>query len=392
VCQLLSPRPEPIYVRVVTRRKRRQRPGAAIVVAGSIAALATVGLGLAVLSIVLGLFAPPDDCGTSGLSGPRGATSIVLGPPGSGERVGATEYGGPGDPSSGTVGSSGVSLVADPDSYAELGGVTFDTATAMGGLPYMTPLQVTWDEHSAIAYKRDIGLGGGPIDGLPRVIDLWWQFAGRLGIPYGSGLWSGPVRVQRPPVSGAGNLLGGPASPGAGASPATAPAQASGSAPAACPAGPATGVPLTPGPRATLLPSGLAAAPQSAPLAVKEIVAAGNQIAGKPYFYGGAHGLPLSEVAPSYDCSSSVEHLLYGARLLPVTYGAASSQLESFGEPGPGRWVTLYASADHVFMYVAGLRWDTHNAAGPDDGSSGIGWHPLVRSSAGFVARHPAGL
>ena len=78
--------------------------------------------------------------------------------------------------------------------------------------------------------------------------------------------------------------------------------------------------------------------------------------------------------------------------LLPVTDGEASSGLESFGDPGPGRWVTLYASADHVFMYVAGLRWDTHDAAGPGDGSAGIGWHPLVRSSAGFVARHPEGL
>ena len=94
----------------------------------------------------------------------------------------------------------------------------------------------------------------------------------------------------------------------------------------------------------------------------------------------------------TYDCSSSVEHLLYGARLLPVTYDAASGTLESFGLPGPGRWVTLYANPDHVFMYVAGLRWDTHNAAGPNDGSTGIGWHPLIRSSAGFVARHPAGL
>jgi cell wall-associated NlpC family hydrolase len=140
------------------------------------------------------------------------------------------------------------------------------------------------------------------------------------------------------------------------------------------------------------MPNGLAAAPASAPDAVKAIIAAGNQIVGKPYVYGGGHGLPLSDVGPAYDCSSSVEHLLYGARLLPVTYGAASSELESFGDPGPGHWVTLYASPDHVFMYVAGLRWDTHDAAGAGDGGGGIGWHPLVRSAAGFVARHPAGL
>ena len=107
---------------------------------------------------------------------------------------------------------------------------------------------------------------------------------------------------------------------------------------------------------------------------------------------GGGHGLALSAIAPAYDCSSSVEHLLYGGGLLPVGYDAASGALESFGRPGPGRWVTIYASADHVFMYVAGLRWDTHDAAGPGDGSAGIGWHPLVRESAGFVVRHPVGL
>jgi cell wall-associated NlpC family hydrolase len=151
-------------------------------------------------------------------------------------------------------------------------------------------------------------------------------------------------------------------------------------------------VPITPGARAQLLADGRAAAPAGAPRAVKGIIAAGNEIVGKPYLYGGGHGLPLDEVAPAYDCSSSVEHLLYGGGLLPVGYDAASGELESFGQPGPGRWVTIYASADHVFMYVAGLRWDTHNAAGPQDGSPGIGWHPLVRDSAGFVVRHPEGL
>ena len=340
------------------------------------------------VAVLLVLFGPGSsgDCGSSG----GGAAAIVLGPPGSGQTVGATEYGGPGDPSSGVLGARGDNLLAHPDTYAELGGLTWQTATAMGGLAYMTPLRITWGPHSAIAYKRDFGLGGGPIAGLPRVIDLWWEFAERLGIPYESGMWSGAVRVERPPDPGAASVLGqtlAAASATGGAM--LAPASAT---PGACTAGSPAGVPLTPGERARLLPNGQAAAPQSAPAAIREIVAAGNQIVGKPYVYGGAHGLPLSDVAPAYDCSSSVEHLLYGARLLPVTYGAASSALESFGAPGPGHWITLYASADHVFMYVAGLRWDTHDAAGPGDGSGGIGWHPLVRSATGFVARHPVGL
>ena len=349
---------------------------------GAVAAVTIAALGASLLALVSSVLTEGNECATA----PGG--SIVLGPPGSGQLAGATEYGGPGDPSSGVIGASGSNLLSDPDSYAELGGPTFQTATALGGLPYMTPLRITWSGRSAIAYKRDFGLGGGPIDGLPRVIDLWWEFAGRLGIPYENGLWSGPVRIERPPDAGAGDVLGQAAGGGGGM---VAPAASAGD-PAACAPGTSAGVSLVPGARAKLLPNGLAAAPANAPPAVKRIIAAGNQIVGKPYAYGGGHGLPLGEVAPSYDCSSSVEHLLYGGGLLPGTYDAASGQLESLGAPGPGAWVTIYANADHVFMYVAGLRWDTHNAAGPGDGSAGIGWHPLIRDAAGFVVRHPAGL
>jgi hypothetical protein len=349
--------------------------------------LSLIGLG-ALGALTLGWLTSRAAC-ASATSG-ADAAGVALGPAAGGAIVGASEYGGPGDPSSGVVGASGIDLLTHPDSYAELGGLSFQTATMMGGLPYMTPLRITWGARSGIAYKRDFGFGGGPIDGSPRVIDLWWRFAGAIGIPYENGLWSGRVSVQRPPATGAGSLLG--QAPG---SPSTDTAQgvgltaisAGGCAPEAL-----AGVPLAAGNRAQLLPNGLAAAPADAPAAVKAIIAAGNQIAGRPYSYGAAHGLPLSMLAAAYDCSSSVEHLLYGARLLPVTFGAASSELESFGAPGPGAWVTLYANADHVFMYVAGLRWDTWDAAGPGDGSTGIGWHPLIRSAAGFVARHPEGL
>ncbi len=363
--------------------RTRTRLGGAALVLATVAATVAAGLLAAIVALLITVFSSGIAC-----SGANRAGGIVLGPAGSGQLVGATEYGGPGDPSSGSVGASGANLLQQPDSYAELGGYTFQTATAMGGLPYMTPLRITWANRSAVAYKRDFGFGGGPIDGLTRVIDLWWEFAGRLGIPYEAGLWSGPVRVGRPPDAGAGNLLGQtPGQPSA----LVAPSPAAGD-PTACAPGATNGVPLTPGQHARLLPTGLAAAPQDAPPAVLGIIAAGNQIAGKPYLYGGGHGLPLDQIAPAYDCSSSVEHLLYGGRLLPVDYDAASGELESFGAPGPGQWVTIYANADHVFMYVAGLRWDTHNAAGAGDGSTGIGWHPLIRDSAGFVVRHPVGL
>jgi hypothetical protein len=363
------------------RRIRRRRT--AWILVGGLAGSAVAGLVAGLLALLISSLTPGEECAS-----PVAGAQVVPGVPTGGQRVGATEYGGPGDPSSGTIGASGINLVVHPDSYAELGGTTFETATAMGGLPYLTPLRITWGEHSAIAYKRDFGLGGGPVDGFPRVIDLWWQFARGLGIPYESGLWSGPVSVSRPPATGAANLLG-----QSGTSPGLlTPLPASSGDPPLCGPGSATGVPLTSGERAHLLSNGLAAAPAGAPVAVKEMIAAGNQIVGKPYLYGGGHGLPLSGIAPAYDCSSSVEHLLYGGGLLPVNFGASSSSLESFGDPGPGGWVTLYANPDHVFMYIAGLRWDTHDAAGPGDGSSGIGWHALIRSADGFVARHPVGL
>jgi len=347
-------------------------------VAGGVLIAVGAALCVALVGGMLGALSAPATCDDARAT----QRSIALGPPGSGARVGATEYGGPGDPSSGTVGASGIDLLTHPDSYAELGGTTFQTATRLGGLPYMAPLRITWGARAAIAYKRDFGLGGGPIGGLPRVIDLWWELAGALGIPYEHGLWSGPVTIARPPATGSGNLLSG-TPPAVAATPAL-------SAAAGCE--PPVGVlPVTAGPRATLLGGGRAAAPADAPAVVKGIIAAGDQIAGKPYVFGGSHGLPLDQVGAAYDCSSSVAHLLYGGGLLPVDWDGDSSSFRSFGRPGRGRWVTIYTSSDHVFMYVAGLRWDTHDAAGPDDGIAGIGWHPLIREAAGFVIRHPVG-
>ena len=249
------------------------------VLAITVAGVGAVAIGTAVIVMSLASLNPPTQCGSQAVSS---AGSITLGPPGAGQRVGATEYGGPGDPSSGITGASGANLLQHPDSYAELGGLTFQTATAMGGLPYMTPLRVTWGRHSAIGYKRDFGLGGGPIEGLNRVIDLWYQFAGALGIPYENGQWSGPVTIERPPPAGAGNVLAQSGAPAV-----------SSPQPYGCAPGVAGAVPLTSGPRAMLLPDGQAAAPAGAPTAVKEMIAAGNQIVGKPYVYGGPRATAL---------------------------------------------------------------------------------------------------
>jgi cell wall-associated NlpC family hydrolase len=127
---------------------------------------------------------------------------------------------------------------------------------------------------------------------------------------------------------------------------------------------------------------GMAQAPADAPAAVKQVVAAGNAIAGLPYVYGGGHG---SFRANAYDCSGSVSYALAAAGLLSSPLD--STGFESWGEPGPGRWITVYANAGHAFMVVAGWRFDTSSLS-----QDSTRWTRSMRSTSGFVARHPPGL
>jgi peptidoglycan hydrolase-like protein with peptidoglycan-binding domain len=139
---------------------------------------------------------------------------------------------------------------------------------------------------------------------------------------------------------------------------------------------------LAPGDIAQIGPDGLAIAPASAPDPVKAIIAAGNQIASKPYRYGGGHGKWNDS---GYDCSGSVSYALHGAGLLDEPL--ASGDFESWGDAGPGQWVTIYAKASHAYMVVAGIRFDTSGRT-----KNNTRWQADMRSSSGYVARHPAGL
>ncbi|MEA2299406.1 MAG: hypothetical protein QOF77_2342 [Solirubrobacteraceae bacterium] len=148
-------------------------------------------------------------------------------------------------------------------------------------------------------------------------------------------------------------------------------------------------VPLAPGDRARIEPGGLAAAPASAPPAVRAMIAAGNQLIGRPYVYGGGHG--GFTLAAGYDCSSSVSWALHAAGFL--TAPQDSSALQGFGAPGAGLWVTVYANPGHAFVLVAGIRLDTSPQGGDGPWSQpGPRWRPATRSTAGFIARHPPGL
>jgi hypothetical protein len=138
---------------------------------------------------------------------------------------------------------------------------------------------------------------------------------------------------------------------------------------------------------ATLTADGLATAPPGAPARVAAIIDGGNQVAHKPYVYGGGHGRVAGEtwIDTAYDCSGSVSFALAAAGLLDRPMD--SSSLAAWGRPGPGRWVTIYANAGHAFMTVAGLRFDT---SGREE--TGSRWQTTPRTVAGFTVRHPPGL
>jgi len=132
---------------------------------------------------------------------------------------------------------------------------------------------------------------------------------------------------------------------------------------------------------AKLLSNGLAVAPSNAPLAVRDAIAAANKIEKKPYVWGGGHGR-WSDTG--YDCSGAVSYMLHGGGLLDSPM--PSTGFINWEKPGLGRWITTFANGGHMYAVVAGLRWDTSMTPG-----DGPGWSTEMRSSSGYVARHPQG-
>jgi peptidoglycan hydrolase-like protein with peptidoglycan-binding domain len=118
------------------------------------------------------------------------------------------------------------------------------------------------------------------------------------------------------------------------------------------------------------------------PAAVFRAISAANRIAGRPYRFGGGH---RSFSDSGYDCSGSVSYVLHGAGRLGSPLD--SGQLMSYGSPGRGRWITIYANPGHTYLMIRGRRYDTTGRS-----ESGSRWQRSDRSSAGYVVRHPPGL
>lgn len=153
-------------------------------------------LGLTVMATFGGFLAAGASC--------ESGTSVTL-PAGSGALVAATVYAGSGP------GAYGAGL-AGHYSFAELGlwsetdadrahADRIGVALGLGhALAPFSQLEIRApDGRAVIAEKRDVGMGGGPVDGRPRAIDLWTSTRLALGLPAD---WSGLVRV-RPTANGA---------------------------------------------------------------------------------------------------------------------------------------------------------------------------------------------
>lgn len=125
-----------------------------------------------------------------------------------------------------------------------------------------------------------------------------------------------------------------------------------------------------------------AVAPKSAPPPVKAMIKAANSLTRKPYKWGGGHGRWNDR---GYDCSGAVSYVLRAGGLL--SYPMVSGTLAKWGKKGKGRWIQIYANKGHVFMVVAGLRFDTSGF-----GERGPRWRTEPRGTRGFRLRHPAGL
>lgn len=128
-----------------------------------------------------------------------------------------------------------------------------------------------------------------------------------------------------------------------------------------------------------------------------------------PYCYGGGHVTPARPTTgqycwsadgrqihgspdKGYDCSSSTSFILQKAGFKVDTM--VSGAYESWGEPGEGKFVTIWANAEHVFLTIKTPSGATRSfSTSVMNYRHGPGFVPTSkRPTAGFVARHPKGL
>lgn len=112
------------------------------------------------------------------------------------------------------------------------------------------------------------------------------------------------------------------------------------------------------------------------------------------YLLGGGHGVPLSQVSAyqRLDCSSSTSKVLFEAGIFEHDYAIVSGQFETWSEPGPGKWFTVYANHEHVWTRLHSSKWWRFDTSPHGDGGRGPQLRYLPRFTSGFVSRHYPGM
>jgi len=161
-------------------------------------------------------------------------------------------------------------------------------------------------------------------------------------------------------------------------------AQTGGSEPPGAPTTTTTTPTAVPG-VATLNADGTAIPPSDAPRPVRKAINAGNRIHTFPYVWGGGHNRKFR--GAGYDCSGAVSYVLHAAGMLrsPLSSGPLA---RTWGAPGVGQWITVYANKTHAYAVIAGLRWDTSAVGEALNQGSGPRWRGTQRDPTGYVARY----
>ena len=96
---------------------------------------------------------------------------------------------------------------------------------------------------------------------------------------------------------------------------------------------------------------------------------------------------PLALALRWSDCSGAASYVLgpKGAGLIDSPMPSGS--FTRWGSSGKGKWITTYADSGHMFVVIAGLRFDTSQ---PDDGKSGPGWSKDISKGFANVSRSAA--
>jgi 3D (Asp-Asp-Asp) domain-containing protein len=341
---------------------------------GAAIVLVIVVISIIAVPVLLSTVAGESPSGCSSGTPPSEGTGAPKFEGGTGGSWLATSYGPPWEGIQGTgVTATGIDLRPAKHEYI----VAVDpTVIPMGSYVYVSPNPF---KNNAITFQA--ADTGGAIIG--KHVDVYdWR-----GRTYQEGWGARKVSVTPAPSSGAATFLG--------------PIEAE-SIPVACSTFTAGPVPLTPGQTAKILPNGSAAAPSEIPgnagQIVRAVIAAGDEIDSKPYPEPDQHYGPLSESWPAYDCSGSTSYVLYKAGLHSVN-AQVSGELENWGEPGPGKYLTIYANSGHVFVAVAGVAFNTAAYTTPNPPGSGPRWQPgstvaeqLAGDPNGFIARHWPGM